>query len=190
MLYIFIQRHVKQHQTLGRALGWCSVTSTIRLQWIARSSSMEAVWAIKTTLKMRETVCRDVALRVRTPNNTQKLDIALICNMHKATNSFTNTGGCWWIIFKLSIIISCLLLRLRDPKFDPSLTSFQLCAVFPWWPSPAPDSRPFGPLTPASDCVFPTSRASVRLMATSSTPKQSARSTVALSKTVSCPLLT
>lgn len=54
-----------QHQIQDHALGRTSVSTTTPPQWAVNYSTMEGVWATRTSLKLRESVCRDVALRVR-----------------------------------------------------------------------------------------------------------------------------
>ena len=74
-------------------------------------------------------------------------------------------------------------LLLIDEKHSFDLTP-QLCAVCPWCPNHAQDSRPSGPLTPPWVCVWPTKRASARPTATSSMGRPSVRSTAGCKKTV------
>lgn len=69
-------------------------------------------------------------------------------------------------------------------KVCVSLLSFQLCAVCLWRLTPAQGSLQSGPLTPALVCACPTNWASARPTATSSTARQSVRSTAGWWKTV------
>lgn len=185
---LFPQRPVKQHQTQDRVSGSTCVTTTTPLQWTASSSSMEDVWAIRTTLKMKGTVCRVAAPKVR--KNKHNMTFANVhrcpcntransgfeapynshrerdCNCFTKCNSCSTWDSCGTPRMNITYIILCV-----------SLLSFQLCAVCLWMLSPAQGSLPSGFLTPPLVCVWPTKAASARPTATSSTARQSVRST-------------
>lgn len=221
---LFPQRPVKQHQTQDRVSGSTCVTTTTPLQWTASSSSMEDVWAIRTTLKMKGTVCRVAAPKVR--KNKHNMTFANVhrcpCNT-RANSGFGgfdptfNYGFSWgfqmtrkrkntYFLWEATVFVfneapynshrerdcncftKCNSCSTWDSCGTPrmnityiilcvSLLSFQLCAVCLWMLSPAQGSLPSGFLTPPLVCVWPTKAASARPTATSSTARQSVRST-------------